>query len=424
MNTEPKNVVSNNTTLDLVQDISELKPNARKNVAAGLKKQFVKAISDISSPSKRLYRIPDGETADSLGNHYGIHVEHCLFLNYCGMPPNMGGAYSDHSKMIHFNISKNPELLLKVLNDVITPDHLSKMDSADMATEEQKQKDAMIQEQNRKQSMAVQDEQKRIRRTHKGEELVDDQYEQFGHETMTNAAPRYSLQQDETPLRSSSATQSAHRGSDAQSHPPMYNADQGGPTVLSPIAPSSDVVWRGHMEVHDTAVTSFDISAHHVAGAELGSPSTQSALFPNVLTMGGRIVPERADNYLTSLSAARATDVVVYKLVPSEASDSFEWLWDYLKYQKNRYGVVTNVKEEKGVRDLYLVPLSGGAADGPAFLRQLERNTLDMSRHEHILLAVLVVKHAIPDAPPISATTPRAPAFSSQDAIPIPPTSS
>ena len=173
-----------------VQSISQLPHKTRIQVANALKSKLSGLIKQASSGHS--YRIPDGHTADSLSEKHAVDVEAAMFVNYVnpgGNPPDFSGPYRNQMAIITNNLPRNNELLLRFLNGSITSNDLAKMSAADMASDEQKQKDAAMKAEADKQAMLVQDEGSRIRRTHKGEELIDDQLNQFASESITSTAP-------------------------------------------------------------------------------------------------------------------------------------------------------------------------------------------------------------------------------------------
>ncbi|KAL2350410.1 transcription factor S-II, central domain-containing protein [Cryomyces antarcticus] len=175
-------------------DIDSL-PQERKKVADALVKTLAEQIRvasrQKSGPEQSSYRIPDGQTADSLGKHYAALIEYSLFQNHCGTSSKPTEAYATHFKMILFNIKKNPVLLRRLLLGSLKADELSTMSSDEMASEELQKKMAAMKEEADKQAVMIQEEDKpRIRRTHKGEEVVDDEYaHQPSSETVYPAEP-------------------------------------------------------------------------------------------------------------------------------------------------------------------------------------------------------------------------------------------
>ena len=437
----------------MAESVSQIQPESRRRAAESLKGQLVKSINEAAN--KRLFRIPDGETAASLGERYGIHIEHHTFLNHCGNPPDFSGPYKHQFTSVRFNVGKNMDLLLQLLNGIINPEALSRMTSAEMASEEQRRKDAILKEENEKQAMAIQDDQLRIRKTHKGEEFIEsDQYANESAPASAAPLPNQALEQSSIGDTGYTAHQRSvstpYSGQPQQSpigsQPPSARSKSGFDLDRAlrpdgyqspPFSPyqsvQPDTVWRGKVEMPSgsSAPAFFIAAASHVAGALLGGEEAHSTVFPDSLMMDGRIQPSRADQYLTSLAASRSTDVAVYRLDPAgdsaDGNDEFNRFYDYLKFRKDRYGVVgkTPHLQNHYVSDLYLIPLSGGKSEWPTFLQMLDYNVVERLPFERLLLAVVVLRYhtssastqggawpagAPPSsAPPASATTPTNP---------------
>ena len=155
----------------LLEEVKQL-PKERRSVGDAL----LKVISDQIRQSSRKgnYRIPDGQTADSMGNHHALRIEYSLFMNHCGTSSTPTQAYKNQFREINANLKRNPTLLSRILEGSLAPDELSKMSSTDMATEERQKELAAMQEQNEKQATLVEEEKPRMRKTHKGDELIED----------------------------------------------------------------------------------------------------------------------------------------------------------------------------------------------------------------------------------------------------------
>ena len=84
-------------------------------------------------------------------------------------------AYATKFRTISHNAKKNPSLRDRVLSGSLSPSDFSRMEPKDMASEElQEMKEEMLKEAE-KQHVLIQEEGPRMRRTHKGEELIEDE---------------------------------------------------------------------------------------------------------------------------------------------------------------------------------------------------------------------------------------------------------
>lgn len=122
------------------------------------------------------FRIPDGHTPDSLGKHHASRIEYALFMNHSGSGQGVGGTYRTQFNAIHANFRTNKQLIERILGAMLTADELATMKPTDMLSEEAQKEREKLKEEVEKQSVMIQEEEKpRVRRTHKGDEYVDDE---------------------------------------------------------------------------------------------------------------------------------------------------------------------------------------------------------------------------------------------------------
>lgn len=470
-----------NKLVDSIEELQGINRN-RASVAVGLKTKLAGLIKETSSA--KTFRIPDGDTADSLSERLAVLVEYSLFLNHCNSIADMQGAYRNQTQAIMANITKNMVLALEILSGNVNPDTLATMSASEMATDEQKARDAKMKEDNERQAILVQEEGTRIRRTHKGEELVGDSGDQFASESITSAAPpRRMLSHDEgeaatagsdasaagfgkgrpppistdgsamSPSASQRSPPDARRSSSnfniqnvwSSVHSPTGGQQRpmqqpprrsSGPGVISPQAPDADIdrlldnedgdeapyspvetssdptlVWRGTVDMpipSSRSIARFASRAYHVAGTDLGGREQCSVMFPHDVILAGRIAADSADEYLSSLSAARSTDVSVFELQPATSDPSergeFNKLFDYL-YSRGRYGVVSEKSHRPNVRDVYITPVDEGAGPMPQFLQRLDHNNIEMPRPRRMLFIVFVIRWKSPVPTPATPST-------------------
>lgn len=171
------------TETELV-DIDKL-PADRKKVADALSKLISDDVNERSKAGS--YRIPDGHTASSLGNHHASRIEYALYMNH---GPKLEGPYSSQFRAILMNLKRNALLISRLLKSDLTADELSTMKPEDMASEEFQKQRAAMKEEVEKQSVMVQEEEKpRVRRTHKGDEYVDDEADQTAEQSVYASRP-------------------------------------------------------------------------------------------------------------------------------------------------------------------------------------------------------------------------------------------
>lgn len=174
-------------------------PNDRKKVAEALSKILLDDFNTRAQAGS--LQFADGETAKSLGDHHASLIEHALQTSHQG-PGNPG--YTQQFRALHANLKKNKMLITRLLDGSLTADELSTMNSKDMASEELQKERAAMKEQLDRQNVLrgqVEEDRPRYRRTHKGDELIEDE----------NAAFKESAAAQ--PVRERSSVQEAGAGS-------------------------------------------------------------------------------------------------------------------------------------------------------------------------------------------------------------------
>lgn len=432
---------------DVADSIQDLKPQQRESVAKHFKDKFQKQIKTLTSADQ--FRIPDIHTESSLAEYTALAVEHAMFKAYCDVPkPDFKGQYQSQFLSIGSNLARNDDLMLRLLKAEISPEQLSKMSSDDMASEEQQKEAARIKEQADKQSTLVQETTGRpnVRRTHKGEEYIEDPNAVTASESLPppptvarhdseflpplspTAVQDSVMTEDAAPLsatldrRTSSnfnindvwssvqASGRSNSGYATQQHDGATEPKQEDDPVIdrllddeeddaAPYSPNEydgpAVAWTGHVDMPN--IGKFKALAQHVAGADLSQRMRVEDIFPESLTMSGRIHGQKADDYLSTLGSARSTDVVVFNVIPADMHEAsgarkhFFKLWKYF-VDRDRWGVVSDLMHREHVTDTYIVPLAKGMGDMPKFLSRLHYNVIEQPRPRDMLLAVFVVK--------------------------------
>ncbi|KAK5163934.1 lysyl-tRNA synthetase [Saxophila tyrrhenica] len=159
-------------------------PIDRQKIVTALSKIVA---DDITARSKAgAYRIPDGHTAKSLGEYYALRIEYSLKMNH-GDPASE--SYRAQFRTLNANLKKNKLLIERLLKKSLTPDELSTMSSSDMASEELQKERAAMKEQLDRQAIVTETEGPRYRRTHKGDELIEDENAQMGFSGASSAQP-------------------------------------------------------------------------------------------------------------------------------------------------------------------------------------------------------------------------------------------
>ncbi|RJE19645.1 PHD finger domain protein [Aspergillus sclerotialis] len=430
-----------------VGNLEDIANPGRRNAANALVKLFVDQLSD--AQKRGSFSLPDGKPAEEVARRLGISIEREMYQNICGGAGEPTEPYKLQLRSVLFNVKKNASLRDRLLVGSLLPSDLSKMSSQDMASEELQQKDAEIKREAERQHIIIQEQGPRIRRTHKGEEFVEDDHHDAASESVFSAAQtRRSIAEDGSPHASASPTvqqqpfgekpgkpqpvdtklagENSHnnhldqniRSPDGTGHDAVFpevathirehlptgkaQADAEIDHLLRDDEPDSPpyspkdhhdegVVWRGKLMMN--SIAQFSSSAKHVGGADLSEKIPWSDLAPSTLLVDGRIDIQLASNYLCGLRFSSSTDVTVMAVsspqVPA-ARASFDKLFNYFKERK-RYGVIGK-HPLPAVSDTYIVPVEAGSTKKPEFVELLENNSLEDTTPDRLLLVIFVVK--------------------------------
>ncbi|KHN95886.1 Spen-like protein [Metarhizium album ARSEF 1941] len=422
---------------DLASSISELAAS-RSGPAKALKKSIGHVLATIAKDGD--LKVPEGKTEDGMSEEYALQIERAVYDTH---PASKGQKeYIQQIKSLTFNLKNNPEVMQGLLHGVHSPTTLAVMTSEQLASAELQKQTAEMRAKAEKQSILyTQDTGPRVRRTHKGEEVVED-------ETALNEAPmpmaggprkgdsqhpllvkRELTGGDHGESRARSPSQSEAQHSPSQSKfdinkvfstvksptlsqnrrpsAPVVNTNGPGfdpdvdrmlqdETESPPYSPTEesqdpDVIWKGSLAM--SSIADFQATAKHVGGANFASFGPWSKLIPKRMTVAGRIPQQSAIEYLCSLRYSNLTDIVVVSITPTSADSQadFKALVDYF-LSKSRYGVVGN-KVAGNVRDTYLVPVPAGDDGHPEFMLNLVDNYIPKTRTQPMLLAVFVYRN-------------------------------
>lgn len=407
--------------------VDDLQIPARKSAATAFIKLFKEQAVDAHKTGSFSLT---GQAAEETATRLGLDIENAMYRNLCGNSGEPDDAYKAQLRTILFNVKKNPSLRDRLLVGNLSPDSLSTMKPEDMASKELQQKDAEIKRESDRQHTIVQEQGPRIRRTHKGEELIEDETHNAATESIFSAAPRrLTTDLEGSPGGQSPITPKMQQGSiqknEGQS-PTGEHHDQVFPEVAAhirepvphgnvqadadidkllrddepespPYSPQDfaddGISWRGKVSM--VPVGEFASSAKYVGGADFSDRLPWSVLAPTPLQIDGRIEIKLASDYLCGLRFSQSTDVTIlsvnYPDVPSE-QDGFNKLFNYFT-SRQRFGVIGKHPMEI-VKDVYVVPVEAGTTKKPEFLELLENNTLEETTSQRMFLIVFVIKGA------------------------------
>ena len=425
---ETKAVTANYTPPeDLAASVAEI-PDHRQGPVKILAKSLTTALN--LALKKGNYTLAEDETVEAKAEQHAIQIERAVFDTHA-----TGKEYANQCRTLAFNLKNNEDLSSNLFNRKMSPTVLATMTSGDLASKELQREMAEMKARSDKQSILIADEGPRMRRTHKGEEMVENDYDlPPEEETRFAPIPRAPSAQSGKKSEEGEAGGRPPLTVDTQQSPRQSDFDIGkvfssvkspdqqirrpsggtfgpasGPGVdadvdrllqddneSEPYSPTEDndpdIVWRGHVVMNSLA----DIPAtiKYVGGANLPAERvvSWSSLVPRRLSVAGRIDQQKAIEYLCSLRYNQFTDVVVTSVAPaSEAHRAeFESIYRYF-VSKQRYGVVGD-KGVANVRDTYLVPVVPGDGNHPEFMLNLATNLIPQKREEPMLLAVFVYR--------------------------------
>lgn len=423
---------------DLAKTVTELPPR-RLAPAKALVKSITHALTSMQKQGN--LTLETGSSIESKAESFALQIERAVFDTH---PATKGQKeYTQQIRTLSFNLKDNLELCSGLVAGTASPNTLAVMTSEQLASSEMQRQTAELKAKVEKQSILYTAETgPRIRRTHKGEEVIDD-------ETFNNSeappppqpAPRRRVSQsvkneptagDQVDLAShpaqtpdgegkqrspsnpnfditkvfssvKSPTSSQHRRPSAPAGPatgPGVDADVDrmlqDENESPPYSPTEDtqdpeVVWRGSLAM--SSIADFQATAKHIGGADFSKLGHWSKLIPKKLTVAGRIQQQSAIEYLCGLRYSNLTDIIVVNIAPSSPTSQpeFNALIDYF-VSKKRYGVIGD-KVVGNVRDTYLVPVPPGEDNHPEFMLNLADNKIPKGRSEAMLLAVFVYRN-------------------------------
>ncbi|KAF9880540.1 SPOC domain-containing protein [Colletotrichum karsti] len=433
-------IVEYTAPADLTAKVADL-PDDRKGSAQLLQKALSAILT--AAVKDKSVTLPKDTTVAAKAERLALEIERAVHDTH----PDRS-HYAAQARALYANMKINADLTKRLVKRTLSPPMLATMTADELATKERQDANAQLKAISEKQSILITDEGPRVRRTHKGEEIVEnDSFQQSdearsfirrpsgreGGADKTDGEQRYDnsvelpahggLQIDTQGARQSpkhpdfdinkvfakTPTGSHTRRPSAPLHGPGVDPDVDrllqDETDSPPYSPTDetdpDVVWRGHLVM--SSIADFPAAAKYVAGANLSRAINLpwTSLIPKKLTVAGRIDEQKAIEYLCGLRYADLTDIVVVALSP--ASDTFrqefQTLFEYF-VNKKRYAVIGD-KGLGNVRDTYLVPVPAGEGNVPEFLLNLADNFVPQKRTEPMLLAQLTLeRHSHLPVPP------------------------
>jgi hypothetical protein len=407
-----------------IPTLEELAPS-RKSVATHLIKFLAEQVAAALKAGS--FALRANQSSEDLARQLGLSIEDAMYDSICGRSGEPNETYRSQLRSIMFNVKKNASLRDRLLVGSLSPKVLSQMTSGEMASEELQQKDAEIKREAERQHMIIQEQGPRIRRTHKGEELIEDE-NHGANESVFSSAPRRAPGDGEgSPTGSPTSPKGQQTKPDGFARGPSPGGNhhedvfpEVAPNVREPVPsgrvqadaeidqllrddePDSPpyspqdfsddgIIWRGKVTM--PPIGEFSSTAKHVGGADLSGRIPWSQLTPSTLFVDGRIDIRRATDYLCGLQFSKSTDVTVIAVSSPDQPEQkagFDQMFDYF-HSRGRYGVIGK-HPLPAVKDTYLVPMEVGTTTMPEFIELLENISLEGPITERIFLTIFVVK--------------------------------
>jgi hypothetical protein len=149
----------------LVSKIIDLESD-RQGGAKLIHKALVASIPEATKT--KVYTYSAGETLESKSERLAIEVEDAVYQTH----PDKN-SYSKQARALFNNIKHNQELCNGLLTKTLLPSHLAVMTTDDMASKELKRETAEMKARSDKQAIMVTEDGPRVRRTHKGDEIIE-----------------------------------------------------------------------------------------------------------------------------------------------------------------------------------------------------------------------------------------------------------
>lgn len=367
-----------------------------------------------------------------------------------------------------FNVKKNSFLIDRLLSGSLKADELATMATEEMASEDKQREYAAMREAAEKQLILTEETAPRMRKTHKGDELVDDENANDNTEFRAPMLRERETEDDEqgvrphspgrdrpsqTPIdsanplsididsarrpstnfdinsvfdkvRSPQGNQQAfipRRHSSMQEKPQQsvddadvdrLLKDEDNDVEMSGYSTDPTVCWQGSITMQ--SMEPFDAVARFVAGGDFGQVVPWENLLTKQVSIQGRIENAKGDDYIRGIARSESHEVAILAISPvtAEGRSVFDHLYEYF-HSRQRWGVVPIDSGNEIMRDLYLIPVAAGGSNLPPFIDMLEYCTIETPRKEHMLLLTLIAK--LPEVKPQHASTEHFERFPAQE---------
>ncbi|KAI6300506.1 hypothetical protein MCOR33_003780 [Pyricularia grisea] len=163
----PRRKVKYDPPADLPAAISDLPP-AQQSTAKALRKSISTALSALEK--KKIFSPAEGSTVAQVAERLAIQIERAVQDTHANT-----SKYGGQIKTLAFNLKSNTDLVKGLLESTMSPPILATMTTDQMASKELQRETAEMLKRAEKQSILISDNGPRIKKTHKGDEIVEDE---------------------------------------------------------------------------------------------------------------------------------------------------------------------------------------------------------------------------------------------------------
>lgn len=162
--------------------VDELRNSNRQSVVRYLSKCMLDHAKRLVAEKK--ITLQPNSTVEALCENRALQIEHHLYLNHFA-GGQIVSEYQKKSRSISANLKSNSSLSDEILGGRLSCERLSHMTTEEMASEELKELTQQVRLESEKHNTLINETGPRIRRTHKGEELVNEEITgQSGQDTL------------------------------------------------------------------------------------------------------------------------------------------------------------------------------------------------------------------------------------------------
>jgi hypothetical protein len=149
---------------------------------AFVEKLVTSLVASIKDASKsRGYQVPDGATPVSIATDLALQIDHAAAEHF-GAPTQNSGPYPERFRAILSNTKKNVILVDRLLSGSLSGADIATMPIEEMASEDKQKEFAVLKEKAEKQMVLTEETGPRLRKTHKGEEIVGEDTTTIEHD--------------------------------------------------------------------------------------------------------------------------------------------------------------------------------------------------------------------------------------------------